>query len=218
MTNPTPRPYNSKTRRAQARKTQDAVISAATEMFRKDGWAGTTIAAVARLAGTSQETVYSRFGTKKDLLSKVIENSVRRDAPDTPLLEQGRPARVFAAATRAEQISLFCADITDVLSNVAPLMIVLRTAAATELDLAQVYQGMHKGRRKNIAGFVDALARHHPALTAQDQQLLVAEIWRLASPELFVLLTDIEGMSLTQFAAWLNGALSRVIKSRTVAD
>src|SRR4051794_5284976 len=60
----TQRRYDASRRRAQARARQEAVLDSARELFLQDGFARTTVAAVATRAGVSQETVYKTFGGK----------------------------------------------------------------------------------------------------------------------------------------------------------
>ena len=39
----------------------------------------------------------------------------------------------------------------------------------------------------------------------------LAQIWRLASPELFLMLTRIEGLTTEQYAAWLEHTLGQLL-------
>ena len=39
----------------------------------------------------------------------------------------------------------------------------------------------------------------------------VAIIWRLTSPELFLLMTEIEGLSTTAYAEWLEATLAQLL-------
>ena len=49
-----------------------AVIDAAEERFVEQGYATTSIAEIARVAGVSPETVYAIFGTKRELLRVAV--------------------------------------------------------------------------------------------------------------------------------------------------
>lgn len=65
------RAYRSPLREEQARRTRLAVITAARELFLADGYAATTMQAVA--AGVATDTVYHVFTTKRGLLAGVID-------------------------------------------------------------------------------------------------------------------------------------------------
>ena len=201
------RKYASTRRAGQAADTREAVIAAARQQFIAAGWQGTTIAGVARAAGVSNETIYAVFGGKQALLQAVMERAVRRTDPAVPLLEQAGPRAIGAAADQRAQIALFAEDITGVLGNVAALMAVVRTAAATDAELAALYRGLHDGRRRNLAFVAKALSEKGPLRHGMDAEAATALLWRLASPELFLLITDLEGLQAASYAEWLTGAL-----------
>ena len=201
------RKYASTRRAGQAADTRDAVISAAREQFIAVGWQGTTIASVARAAEVSNETIYAVFGNKQALLRAVIERAVRGIEPAVPLLEQAGPTAIASAVDQREQLALFAEDITRVLGNVAELMAVVRMAAASDAELAALYRGLHEGRRRNLAFVAKALSEKGPLRHGIDAEAATALLWRLASPELFVLMTEVEGLKPANYAEWLRGAL-----------
>ena len=53
------RRYDSSRRRQQAADTRSDVLDAALKLFARDGWTTTTMAAIAREAGVSKETLYA---------------------------------------------------------------------------------------------------------------------------------------------------------------
>jgi hypothetical protein len=110
---------------------------------------------------------------------------------------------------RISKLALFARDITQVLERVAPLMAVVRAAAETQPELAEVYSALHRGRTANLTKVVEALLRHGPLRTARGDA--VAVLSRLASPELFLLVTKVEGLSLTQYRAWLLDVLTALL-------
>lgn len=197
------RKYASTRRAGQAADTRDLVIAAARAQFIEAGWQATTIAGVARAAKVSVETIYAVFGSKPALLLAVIEKAIRREAATIPLLDQAGPQAIAAEADQRRQIRLFAEDITGVLGNVAELMAVVRTAAAADATLKPVYETLHHGRRRNLAFVAKALAQAGPLRADMDVEATTAMLWRLASPELFLLMTQVEGLSADRYAAWL---------------
>ncbi|HQZ13538.1 MAG TPA: helix-turn-helix domain-containing protein [Devosia sp.] len=205
------RRYASERRLEQAAGTRAAVIAAARTLFVETGWKATTIAAVARAAGVSSETVYAVFSSKEGLLRAVIEASIRRDRPDTPLLEQAGPQGLAAAGDQREVIALFARDIAAVLGSVADLMAVVRTAAETDAEMGALYRGLHEGRRRNLSFAAAALLKHGPLRGGIGEAEATAVLWRLASPELFLLLTRTEGLGAEAYAGWLAETLEAVL-------
>ena len=205
------RKYQSRLRQQQAADTRGAIIAAARELFVANGWQGTTIAAVARRAGVSPESVYAVFGSKSALLLGVVQTAVRRGDPATPLIEQAGPRAVAAAGDQAEILRLFAGDIAQVLAAVADIVAVMRVAAQADPEVAKVYDGIHAGRRENLALVARALAAKGPLRDGMSEAAALAQIWRLASPELFLMLTGIEGLTEAQYAAWLQHTLGQLL-------
>lgn len=205
------RRYASTRRALQAGETREAILAAAGSLFVSQGWSGTTIAAIARDAGVSAETVYAVFGQKRTILRELIRLAVRGQAANVPLLEQAEPAAVLAAESQRAMVRSFAPGIARVLSRVAPLIDVVRTAAASDADMAALYGELHAGRRRNLAPVAAALAELGPLRGGMEAKAATDALWRLASPELFLLMTRIEGMSLDAYGAWLSASLTGLL-------
>ena len=67
----TTRRYDSSGRRGRARRTHAHVLKVAAELFLRDGYAATTVAAVAAAAGVSVETIYKTFRGKPGLIRAI---------------------------------------------------------------------------------------------------------------------------------------------------
>ena len=205
------RGYRSDTRADQAAATRAGVIAAARKLFLSAGWAGTTIAGIAKAAKVSPETIYAVFGGKAPLFAEVVRAGVRRSDPGTPLLEQPGPKAVAAAPDQRTALHLFAHDIAELLLNVAGLMGVARGVAGSEPDIGKIYRGIHAGRRENFGMVAAALRQHGPLRNKMSEDEAVAIIWRLASPELFLLMTEVEGLSTTAYAEWLEVTLTQLL-------
>jgi AcrR family transcriptional regulator len=71
-----------------ARKRQ-AILAAATEVFLRDGYLGTSMDEVAALSGVSKQTIYKHFGSKEALFVEIVTSmtnatgdAVHNDMPD----------------------------------------------------------------------------------------------------------------------------------------
>ena len=67
---PVKRTYDASSRRAAAGATRERVCRAAEELFLRDGYARTSIRAVAKEAKVSEATVYLAFDNKAALLAR----------------------------------------------------------------------------------------------------------------------------------------------------
>ena len=202
------RPYNSERRREAALQTRARILEAAAARFVEHGFAGTTIAAVASDAASAPETVYAIFGNKVALLEAVVRGA-GRGAEGRQILQQEGPARVAAAGTQREQLALFADDISRRLSRTAPLLAVVGAAAPGEPALAELARRLHKARLANLRTVAGLLERHGPLrLEAEEAS---ETIWALASPELYLLLSEQRGWSRTRYAEWLADSLAALL-------
>jgi len=72
---------------------RDSVMTAVDELIRRNGWAATSVAAVAAAAGVSRQTIYKEFGSRRSLadayivrrLDEVMDavDKIMADATDT---------------------------------------------------------------------------------------------------------------------------------------
>ena len=87
-------------------QTRLAIVDAARELFFSQGYGSAPIAAIARHAGVSPDTVYAGFGTKAGLAKQVIDVTLAGDTEQVPL-----PERPAAQAIRAEPDGRRCLHI-----------------------------------------------------------------------------------------------------------
>src|SRR5215210_183360 len=83
------RRYDSPRRREQAAATRREILAAAQRLFERDGYATTTMAAVAREAGVALKTIYVAFGMKSELLRALWHLLLRGDEADVPVGDRG---------------------------------------------------------------------------------------------------------------------------------
>jgi AcrR family transcriptional regulator len=78
------RRYHAPVRTEQAAQTRQRILQAAAEAFAQRGWAGTTIADVAREAGVTAQAVHLSAGAKPTLLISAIQRAVGGMNPTSP--------------------------------------------------------------------------------------------------------------------------------------
>jgi len=84
----TRRSYHSPRREAQAAATRREILDAAGRLFERQGYAATTMAAIAAEAGVSLKTVYVAFATKPRVLQGLWNLRLRGDEEDVPVGER----------------------------------------------------------------------------------------------------------------------------------
>src|SRR6266511_3294441 len=79
------RRYDSRRRRAQAAATRREILEAAQWLFERQGYAATTMAAIAGDAGVALKTVYVAFETKSGVLRGLWNLLLRGDRDEVPV-------------------------------------------------------------------------------------------------------------------------------------
>lgn len=202
------RNYDSPLRREQAQRTRQRVVDSARELFGELGYPATSIAAVARRAGVSADTVYKSFGSKNALLKAVLDATIGGDVDDVPLLEREGPRRMRAEPDQRRQIELFAAGVTEQLERVRPVDDILRRAAAVDPGAAALRDDVQlRQRRAAMRTVVSWIAANGPLRGGVGEDEAAAVAWTLTSPEVHAMLRDTWGWPRERFEAWVRDAL-----------
>jgi AcrR family transcriptional regulator len=144
------RPYRSTVRSEQAAATRRAVLVAARELFTNKGFAGTTVADVARLAGVSVDTVYTSVGRKPELVLAVHDMALA--GGDEPVGADGRDyvAAMEAAVGARAKHETYSRALGERLPAVVPLAESLQVAAQRDPVCRAVLEGLDERRAANM--------------------------------------------------------------------
>ncbi len=208
---PTKRKYESSRRQAQARETRRQIAEAARGLFFERGYSGTTIDAIAQAAGVASETVYSIFGSKRKVLSHLMDISIGGDDQPIRLLDRPEPQAVLHDTDQRAQVMMFSQGITEILARAAQLFEVVRSAAMTEKEIADLLQNLLKERLENMTTFVMHLASNGGLREGMDIPLAGEMVWTITSPEVFLLLTRDRNYSKERYTTWLEAILTRLL-------
>lgn len=203
-----PRTYSSPLRAAQAHDTRRRIIDSARTLFVENGYGPTTIAAIARHAGVSADTVYSGFGTKIALLNDVLAAVVGGDDQQVPFLEREAPQAMRRETDQRRQLAMFARGMTEQLERIRPLDDVLRSAAAVDENAAQLRSEAQSVQRltamRIVAQWVAARGELRAGRTVDDAGSI---IWTLTSPEVHRMLRDDCAWPQDRYTQWLNDTL-----------
>ena len=207
----TKRAYNSNRRQEQARQTKRQIIEAARSLFIERGYAGATIDAIAQNAGVAPETIYAAFGSKRAILARLFEVSLVGDDLPIPLLERQGPQAAMNETDQRRQIELFADDIYEIMSRVAPLFDVMRGAAKTETEMAEMLQNILNARVQGMLAFVRALVKNGPLRQGLTPERAAETVWLLTSAEVFTLLKTNRAWTEESHKRWLVDSLTRLL-------
>jgi AcrR family transcriptional regulator len=208
------RRYDNTRRLAQVRATRLGVIEAAKALFIDNGYPATTLESVADAADVPLPTLYRLFGSKRALLSAVLETSFVGD--DEPVAFVDRPA-VQAALSEADPSKLlgaFAAIAKDFMNRSSGILHVLATAAQVDAEaadlLAEIRRQRHMGQSRIVAALVERGALD-PNLDPSEAADFVYVLW---SPDTHRILTVERRWTAERYEAWLAHALRRTLLAR----
>lgn len=208
---PAARGYHSPRREEQAAATRAAVLAAARDLFVAQGYAGTTVAQIARSARVAVDTVYATVGRKPALLREVLETAISGTDVAVPAQQRDYVMRVRAAATAREKITHYVTALVQIQDRLAPVFLALRDAGSTDPDSAALWQEIAQRRARNMREFAADL-RGTGELRADLTDDDVADIvWSMNGPEYWVLLVGERGWSGERFGAYLIDAWARLL-------
>ena len=207
----TKRTYNSSRRKEQARLTSRQIVEAARKLFIKRGYSGATIEAIAKEAGVSVETVYATFGSKRAVLTRLIDVSLVGDDEPVPLLQRPGPLAVQQEKDQQRQIQLFARDMTKIMERMAPLFGIMRVAAKTEPDISEMLQNILESRVHGMEAFIRYLAANGPLRDNLSQAEAAETVWAISSAEVFSLLTTDRNWSGDRYEQWLAKTLTKLL-------
>ncbi|MFE6919601.1 helix-turn-helix domain-containing protein [Nocardia sp. NPDC057663] len=183
------------------------MLSAAKELFIDRGYAATTMKAIAERAGMAVQTLYFTFANKRAILLELLDTEIAGDAE--PVATMDRPWFAEAvAAPPAEQIRLQVAAAAQIHARVAAMLEVVRSAAATDPELAEIWQ-------TNLAQRLTVQRRLVAELSAKTSLRDGVSVDRgadialaLTAPETYRLLVGERGWSAQDWQEWVTGALT----------
>lgn len=206
------RKYDSTRRQAQADETRRQILTAANKLFKERGYAGATIEAIALEAGVAPETIYAVFKNKGKILVSLINFlSATRAEERVPLLERSGPQAVAQERDQRRQLQLFAQVVANNLEGNASLSEIILVAAKTDEEVEKIMKQLIKQRRQHMAVAVQQIASNGPFRENIDLEYATDMVWTLASPEVFLLLTQDLAWPKEKYIQWLAETLTRVL-------
>jgi AcrR family transcriptional regulator len=205
---PVKRPYHSPKRERQARQTREQIVGAARRLFARDGFAKTTVEAIAREAGVSAQTVYASVGSKRGIVLALLDRmeieggneELRRE-----LAASKDPRWQLRAIVRFNR-RLFerGRDVLDVVM-----------ATRADADVEAFGRAGEVRRREGQARWVRAWAEAGVLRPDLDEGAAADVLWALTGPELYWLFAVNSGWSGSKFEEWLFGTLESQLFGET---
>ena len=205
------RSYDASGRRAQARARRLAVVLAARDLFERDGYRPTTIAAIAAQAGVSAESVYKGFGTKAALAKAVFDLELAGDDQPVPVAERPAMEAVRDEPDVRRKIALFAAGLAERQARSALVTILIRDGRHVDNALAPIWEKMHD---EGLGGMT-VLGRHLLETGQLRAGIELDEVrdalWNYLAIDHYERLVLSQGWSLGRYSRWLAEAITTAL-------
>lgn len=202
-------PYVSPLREAQAAETRRRILDAAVVTFSASGYAGASLAQIAREAGVSLETV-KQNGPKAALLLAAFGHAFTGTDDETPLHQ--RPSLEGIRALPDEEFTLgWLSFVADANSRVAGLWPRLREAALVDAEVGTRIAALQHNRRLDMESIIALLRERGLCRSTRSDDELAGALSFLISPESYDQLVRDSGWSAEAYLGWLVEAVERMV-------
>lgn len=196
------RPYDASGRRKQAAANQREMLDAAQRLFIHEGYAATTMAAIAAEAGVALKTLYLAFETKSGVLRALWNTLLRGNDGGAPVAEQQWYREVLEEPDPERQLRRNARNSHAVKLRIAPLLEVIRSAAPTDSDLKALWDRIQAEFHANQRMIVERLQKKGALKTGLDVGRATDILWSLNHPNLWQLLVEERGWTPEQYEQW----------------
>ena len=201
-----PRPYDGAGRRHHADQIRAHTVVTARQMFLSDGYAATTVAAVAAAAGVSQRSLYLTFGGKSGLVKAIWQLGLAGKG-ESPAPERSDGLSAGNLSARA-LIRAWATLSTEVAPQVAPIVLLVRVAAATDLDMSLLLDQINDERLQRMQHNAKRLSARGPLRHGLTLEKAGEIMFAYTSPELYEILVIKQRWSREQYGDFLERGLA----------
>jgi AcrR family transcriptional regulator len=195
------------TRQEKAAATRARMLAAAATLFQRHGFVGTKIETIAHEANVAVQTVYFTFGNKRAILTELLDQAIAGDDQPVPTLERPWVRQAMEAPDPREQLRIQTAAARQIFERAAPILEVVRNAAAADPEMAELWRANADQRRTVYSQLAAALVAKGGLASRLSITQAVDVVFALVSPELYYLLVLERGWSPQQWEDFVMSSL-----------
>jgi AcrR family transcriptional regulator len=193
-----------------AQETQRAIVEAAARLFAEHGYHATSISRIASEAGVAVQTIYNSVGSKRDILSRVLDFAAAGERAPVPvpqfMREQAEhepdPRRIIAQLVEFWHGAL---------PRTAPVFRLIREAAAADPEATALEQAHAKQRLRNYGHAARLLAQRGALRRGLGIDQAAAAIFAIGHPDTYRTLVLDGEWDDDRWAAWAQAALEAAL-------
>jgi AcrR family transcriptional regulator len=201
------RSYDASGRRARAHARRLAVVLAARDLFERDGFRLTTIAAIAASAGVSAESVYKNFGSKAAVAKAVFDLVIAGDDEPVPVAERPAMQAMRDEPDVRRKIEMFAEGLAQRQARSARVQILIREGRHVDDSLGPIWAKLNG---EGLAGMT-MLGRHLLETGQLRDGIGLDEVrdvlWNYLAIDSYERLVLTQGWPLERYSRWLASAI-----------
>jgi TetR/AcrR family transcriptional regulator of autoinduction and epiphytic fitness len=197
------RTYDGSNRARQARETRRRIVEAAARLFVRDGWADTSIGAIAEEAGVAVPTVYASLRSKAGILKAVIDLTVRGDDEPHGLASRPEWKEMASRPDPRERIEAFARLHRRIGDREAAVFAQLEAAAGSDPEATRMLAEHDRARYATQRRLARSLHRQGHLAPGLSERRATDVIWTLASERTYLALVRDRGWKPEEYESWL---------------
>jgi AcrR family transcriptional regulator len=195
----------------KAAATRRRVLESAKSLFLRNGYEGTTIFAIAEDADVAVQTVYAIFGNKRTVLTEMLDVLVVGDDDYRPLVEMDEWKAMEREPDSRRQLALLAGTATRIGSRMAAVYEMVSAAAASDGEIAAIYQRQRESRYRDQRRVAELLAAKGSLRRGLSADKAADIIWAIANPAMYRALVGERKWSIGDYEQWLSDMLARAL-------
>jgi AcrR family transcriptional regulator len=193
-----------------AEETQRVIVEAASRLFLEHGYHATSIGRIASEAGVAVQTIYNAVGSKRDLLSRVLDFAAAGERSPVPV-----PQFMREQAEREPDPRRIIAQLIEfwrgALPRTAPVFRIIREAAAADPEIAALERSRAAQRLHNYRQAAQLLADRDALRPGMTTAAAAAAIFAIGHPETYRALVLDGDWDDDAWAIWLQATLEAAL-------
>jgi hypothetical protein len=196
------RAYKSSIRGQQASATRRVILDAAKRIFEKQGYAATTMQAIAAEADVVPKTVYAAFVTKGGLLSALWDVVLRGSEDAAPVGSLPWYREAIEEPIPERQLRLNARNSRVVKQRIAGVVSVIRDGATSDPAVGKLWSDIESSFYRNQQTIVESINGKKGLKPGLDVTRATDILWTLNHPDLWRLLVTERGWTPEDYERW----------------
>jgi AcrR family transcriptional regulator len=184
------------------------MLDAAESLFTRDGYAATTMTAIAEEADMAVQTLYAVFGAKRAILTELVDARVRGDDHRGSLPGSEDWQAMEHEPHPRRQIELLASIATSIGRRSATINEVMAAAASADSEIAALYERQRQDRYREQGRLARSLARKRALRQGLSEAQAADIIWAIANTRTYRTLVHERGWTPDQYERWLADLLA----------